>query len=119
MEISTGPIIWDLLVFVPINMAAAFMALILIFRVGRGKLNIPIVFIGLGFLFSALVPVIFGYDYLWAVPITQTFFGVLSLIFFMKVFGVFTLMSRQGKPAFFKKKEECVSSISEGKNFNS
>ena len=101
IKIFTGPMVGSTFVFVPINAAAALLTLILVSRIGKGWLNIPVVLIGLGFLVSAAIPLVFGVEYLWTVPLLQTTFGVFTILALMKVFGVFSLLFKSKRPNLF------------------
>jgi len=101
IRVFTGPMVGSTFVFVPINAAAALLTLILVIRIGKGRLNIPVILIGLGFLVSAAIPIVFGIEYLWIVPLLQTILGVLAILALMKVFGVFSLIFKSKRPSLF------------------
>ena len=101
IRILTGPMVGNTFVFVPMNAAAALLTLILVIRIGKGRLNIPVILIGLGFLVSAAIPIVFGIEYLWIVPLLQTIFGVFAILALMKVFGVFSLLFKSRRPSLF------------------
>ena len=101
IRVFTGPMVGSTFVFVPINVTAALLTLILVIRIGKGRLNIPVILIGLGFLVSAAIPIVFGIEYLWIVPLLQTIFGALAILALMKVFGVFSLIFKSKRPSLF------------------
>ncbi len=89
----SGPMIGEGMLFITVNLVAFLVTLMLVLRIGSGKISQPIFFIGLGFLLSALIPVVAGTDYLWASPLVQTLFGLLGIVSLMKIFGVFEMVS--------------------------
>lgn len=109
INVYSGPMVGNTLLFVPINGVAALLTLLLIMRIGKGKLNIPIIILCLGFLISAAIPVVFGVGYLWAVLLTQTLFGILSILAIMKVFGVFSQIFKFEKPSLVLRSDAEVS----------
>lgn len=92
INIDTGPMIGQAFLFIPINAAAFFLTLLLILRIGKGAINLPIILIALGFLLSAFTPLVTGIRYLWIVPLIQTFFSAVGILALMKVFGVFSML---------------------------
>lgn len=97
MAISTfsGPMIGEGMLFISVNLVAFLVTLMLVLRIGSGKISQPIFLIGLGFLLSALISIVIGTNYLWAVPLVQTIFGLAGIISLMKIFGVFEIISKK------------------------
>ena len=90
-----GPTIGDGMLFITINLVAFLVCLMFILRIGTGKLAIPMFFISLGFLLSSLIPMLFGIEQLWLVPLVESLFVLLGIVFFMKILGVFELISKK------------------------
>lgn len=109
VNVYTGPMVGETLVFVPVNAAVFFLSLLVIIRIGKGKLNLPIILLALGFLAAAATPVILGVKYLWVVPLVQTTFGALSIISLMKIFGIFGMIFGSDRPSLFSKKDKTES----------
>ena len=95
ITIIKGPTIGDGMLFITINLVSFLICLMFILRIGTGKLAIPMFFIGLGFLLSAIFPLLFGIEQLWIVPLIESLFVFLSVIIFMKILGVFELISKK------------------------
>jgi len=93
--VDLGPTIGDGMLFISLNLVAFLLSLILVLRIGTGKIGQPIFLIGLGFLFSGLIPTIFGVEYLWAVPLVQSLFSILGIIVFMKVLGIWEILKNK------------------------
>ncbi len=93
--ISEGPKIGDGMLFISIDLVAFLVVLMFILRIGTGKLAIPMFFISLSFLLSALVPLLFGLEELWVVPVLQSLFTLIGVFILMKILGVFDLMSKK------------------------
>jgi len=90
------------MLFITLNLVAFLLTLVLVLRIGAGRIGQPIFLIGLGFLVSGLIPLILGIEYLWAVPVVQTLFGMVGIFSLMRIFGVFQLMEKRAveqKPA--------------------
>jgi len=69
------------MLFITLNLVAFLLTLVLVLRIGAGRIGQPIFLIGLGFLVSGLIPLILG---------------------LMRIFGVFQLMEKRAveqKPA--------------------
>jgi len=95
MLIHTGPLIGQGMLFISINLVAFLVTFMLVLRIGSGQIGQPIFLIAVGFLLSALVPLILGSDFLWAVPLVQTLFGLIGIISLMRIFGIFEMISRK------------------------
>ncbi|MFH1565879.1 MAG: hypothetical protein ABIB98_01615 [bacterium] len=95
INVLKGPTIGDGMLFITINLVSFLICLILILRIGTGKLAIPVFFIGLGFLLSAIIPLLFGIEQLWLVPIIEGLFVLIGITLFMKILGVFELISKK------------------------
>jgi len=96
--IYTGPLIGQGMLFITLNLVAFLLTLVLVLRIGTGKIGQPIFLIGLGFLVAALIPLVLGTEHLWAVPVAQTLFGVAGIFSLMKAFGVFELLQHPAAP---------------------
>ncbi|MBW1937028.1 MAG: hypothetical protein JRI84_16070, partial [Deltaproteobacteria bacterium] len=83
-----GPMIGEGMLFITLNLVAFLLTLVLVLRIGAGRIGQPIFLIGLGFLVSGLIPLILGIEYLWAVPVVQTLFGMVGIFSLMRIFGV-------------------------------
>lgn len=92
VPIYTGPMVGSAMLFTTVNFVAFLTTLILVLRIGTGRLGQPIFFIGLGFLVSALIPSVFGIENIWLVPLAQTFFSLMGIVSMMHLFGVFRLL---------------------------
>ena len=79
--------------FVIVNLLVFLATLLLVLRIGNGKIAQPILVIGFGFLASAVMPLIWGSDVFWLVPLIQSFCGLLGILLFMQVLGIFTIGS--------------------------
>ncbi|MCG2686155.1 hypothetical protein L6258_02180 [Candidatus Parcubacteria bacterium] len=90
--VSSGPMIGQGMLFITLNLVAFLLTLVLVLRIGAGRIGQPIFLIGLGFLVSGLIPLILGIEYLWAVPVAQTLFGVAGIFSLMRALGVFQLI---------------------------
>jgi len=90
----SGPMIGQGMLFISVNLVAFLITLMFVLRIGSGKISQPIFFIGLGFLLSALIAVVGGTDWLWAVPLVQALFGLIGILSLMKIFGVFEMISK-------------------------
>ncbi len=88
----SGPMIGQSMLFVAVDLLAFLMTLLVVLRIGTGKIAQPILVFSLGFLFSAILPLIFGTDVLWLIPIVQSAFGILGILLFMKVLGIFQMI---------------------------
>ena len=97
MIIDTGPLVGGRMVHQSLDLMAFLVTLVMVIRIGPGAIALPILIFGFSFLFSALLPIAFGTKILWALPLINSFFGLLGIITFMYVFGLFGLL--------FKKKE--------------
>ncbi|OIP97712.1 hypothetical protein COT69_03080 [candidate division WWE3 bacterium CG09_land_8_20_14_0_10_39_24] len=95
ITVLKGPVIGDGMLFITINLVAFLICLMFILRIGTGKLAIPVFFIGLGFLLSALIPLLFGIESLWAVPLVEGLFVFAGVVIFMKILGIFDLITNK------------------------
>jgi len=93
--VNLGPTIGEGMLFITVNLIAFLITLILVLRIGSGKIAKPIFLIGLGFLFSALSPMIFGVENIWAVPIIQSIFSAVGILMFIKIFGVWEMIKKK------------------------
>lgn len=89
----SGPMIGQSMLYVAINLVVFLLTLLLVLRIGTGKIAQPILVISFGFLISAILPLIWGSDVLWVVPVVQSIFGLLGMLLFMQILGVFVLLS--------------------------
>ena len=105
IEVYAGPMVGNSMIFVPINFAATLLSLLLIIRIGKGRLNLPVVILALGMLIAAVIPVSFGKEFLWIVPIIQTISSALTILSIMKVFGVFSLITSEEPKLFLEEKQ--------------
>jgi len=94
ITIVKGPTIGDGMLFITINLVSFLICLMFILRIGTGKLAIPVFFIGLGFLLSAIIPLLFGITNLWLVPLIESLFVFIGVVIFMKILGVFEMISK-------------------------
>ena len=90
---SSGPMIGQSFLFVTVNLLVFLATLLLVLRIGNGKIAQPILVIGFGFLISAVLPLIWGSDIFWLVPLIQSFCGLFGILLFMQVLGIFSLFS--------------------------
>lgn len=95
--INLGPTIGDGMLFITVNLIAFLLTLMLVLRIGPGKIAQPIFLIGLGFVFSAFVPIILGIEFLWLVPLVQSLFSGIGIILLMGVLGVWELIREKKK----------------------
>ena len=88
-----GPTVGDGMLYITINLVAFLVVLMFILRIGTGKLAIPMFFIALAFLISALIPILIGVEYLWLVPLVESLFVFIGVMILMRILGVFELIS--------------------------
>jgi len=89
----SGPMVGETLLFVAINLVVFLLTLLLVLRIGTGKIAQPLLVISLGFLASSVVPLFSGSSFLWLIPIIQSVFTMLGMVMFMYVLGVFVLLT--------------------------
>ena len=94
VRVYMGPTIGQGMMFITLNLVAFLLSLVLVLRIGAGRIGQPVFLIGLGFLVAALIPLVVGMEYLWAVPVAQTLFGLAGIFALMKTFGVFDLLTQ-------------------------
>jgi hypothetical protein len=90
--IYSGPMVGQSMLFVSVNLLAFLLTLLVVLRIGTGKIAQPILVISLGFLASAIVPLFWGPELLWLIPLIQSLFGILGILLFMKVLGIFQMI---------------------------
>jgi hypothetical protein len=88
----SGPMIGQSMLFVAVDLLAFLITLLVVMRIGTGKIAQPILVFSLGFLVSAVLPLVWGTDVLWLVPIVQSVFGIFGILLFMKVLGIFQMI---------------------------
>ena len=91
----SGPMVGQSFLFVVVNLLVFLVTLILVLRIGSGRIAGPILVIGFGFLTSAVLPLVWGSDVFWLVPLIQSFCGFLGILFFMQVLGIFSLFNKK------------------------
>ena len=96
IQIFLGPTIGATPAYVYLNLTAFLVILLFVLRIGSGKIAKATFLIGLGFLTSAVVPLIFGIEYLWLALIVNSLLTLIGVLSFMKVYGVFDLLSKKG-----------------------
>lgn len=92
MHGNMGPVIGGQMIHVYFDFLIFIIALFLVMKIGSGKIRYPIFILALGFLISALVPVVFGHGYMWLVALIKSSFGLLSVLLFIQVFGGMSLV---------------------------
>jgi len=98
LGIYSGISIFNTPVFVFVDFIAFFLSIILMLRIGSGELLKPVLFFGLSFLVSGVIPLIFGMEYIWVIPLIQTFLSFVGILILMKILGVFEMISSREKP---------------------
>jgi hypothetical protein len=95
LTILKGPVIGNGMLFVSINLVAFLVTMIFVLRSGSGKIAKPISLIGIGFFLSACVPLTLGEEYLFLVPVIETILILSGLMWLMRIYGIFEMISKR------------------------
>ena len=93
MFVDLGPALGGQMAHVYVDIIAFLITLFLVMKVGRGKIRYPILILGLTFLVSALIPLFFGHNLMWLVALIKSIGGMISIIWFISIFGLFSSSS--------------------------
>lgn len=96
IQVFLGPTIGTTPAYVYLNLTAFLIILLFVLRIGSGKIAKATFVLGLGFLTSAVVPLILGIEYLWLAIFASSLLTLVGVLLFMKVYGVFDLISQKG-----------------------
>jgi len=89
---SMGPVIFGQMLHVYFDLLIFIIASFLVIKIGSGKIRYPIIALALGFLVSALIPVLFGHGLMWLIALIKSGFGLLSILLFIQAFGGMSLV---------------------------
>lgn len=86
--VDLGPMFLGQMLHVYADLAGFFIVLYLVLKIGSGTLRYPVLVLGLTFLATALLPSLFGHQYMWTVALVKSVGVILSLLWLLGILGL-------------------------------
>ena len=89
MLVDFGPGFGGQMLHVYVDVLAFLVTLFLVMKLGMGKMRYPIMVLALTLLLTALIPVIWGHQWMWLIALLRSIGIIIAMIWLMVIFGVF------------------------------